>query len=71
MTTHDPLLLDGLPLLDDRVRLFAVERDTEGAATVRRVEINEELLDTKKREGLTLSDLWVEGWLGGVPNVWW
>ena len=69
LTTHDPLLLDGLPLLDDRVRLFVVERDPKGAVMVRRIEVTKELWRKKEESGMTLSDLWIEGWLGGVPDL--
>lgn len=69
LTTHDPLLLDGLPLLDDRVRLFVVERDPKGAVMVRRIEVTKDLWRKKEESGMTLSDLWLEGWLGGVPDL--
>ncbi len=70
LTTHDPMVLDGLPLLDDRVRLFAVERDPKASATmVRRIVVNEELWQKKEERGWALSDLWIEGWLGAVPNL--
>lgn len=70
LTTHDPMVLDGLPLLDDRVRLFAVERDPESkATTVRRIRVDEELWQKKEERGWALSDLWIEGWLGAVPNL--
>ena len=42
ITTHNPLVLDGLNLLDDRIRLFAVERNTEGATEVHRVTVSEQ-----------------------------
>ena len=70
LTTHDPLILDGLPLLDDRVRLFAVERGRDGTVTVHRVTVDETLWEKKEQQGWAMSDLWVEGWLGGVPNLW-
>lgn len=70
LTTHDPLVLDGLPLLDDRVRLFVVDRDSAGRVVVRRVLVDEELWRKKEERGWAMSDLWVEGWLGGVPNLW-
>jgi len=70
LTTHDPLILDGLPLLDDRVRLFVVERQTNGAVVVRRITVDPDLWQKKEERGWALSDLWVEGWLGGVPNLW-
>jgi AAA15 family ATPase/GTPase len=65
ITTHNPLVLDGLDLNDDRIRLFAVDRDINGYTTINRVEINEKLLN----DGQTLSKLWVAGLLGGVPNI--
>jgi putative AbiEii toxin of type IV toxin-antitoxin system/AAA ATPase-like protein len=68
LTAHSPTVLDGLPLSDDRVRLFTVDRDNRGHTVVRRVELTEKLL-TKAAEGWTLSRLWVNGLIGGVPNV--
>ena len=68
LTTHNPQVLDGLPLQDDKVRLFTVSRTNTGRTVVRRVEVNEKLLSMAK-EGWTLSRLWVMGHLGGVPNV--
>ena len=68
LTTHNPLVLDGLPLQDDRVRLFTVSRTTSGRTSVRRVEIDDSLLK-KAEQGWSLSRLWVMGHLGGVPDV--
>ncbi|WP_428261834.1 AAA family ATPase [Haliangium sp.] len=68
LTCHNPLVLDGLPLQDDRVRLFAVDRTAKGFTTVRRVIVDDALL-AKAREGWPLSRLWVSGHLGGVPDV--
>jgi energy-coupling factor transporter ATP-binding protein EcfA2 len=68
ITTHNPLVLDGLPLNDDRVRLFTVSRTSSGRTRIRRIELTEELR-MKASEGWTLSRMWVAGHLGGVPNV--
>ena len=68
LTIHNPLVLDGLPLQDERVRLFTVSRTNSGRTAVRRVEVDESLL-AKAEQGWTLSRLWVMGNLGGVPNV--
>jgi hypothetical protein len=68
-TSHNPALLDGLPLRDDRVRLFSVDRNSEGYTVVKRVEITEELCKLSEKKGWPLSRLWVMGHLGGVPNV--
>src|SRR6266852_1395776 len=66
LTSHNPAVLDGLPLRDDRVRLFTVDRDTRGHTVVKRVEPNEKLLG-KEKDGWTLSRMWVNGLIGGVP----
>lgn len=68
LTTHNPLVLDGLDLSDDRIRLFTVERDRQGATRVDRVEVSDEIIKATQ-EGLSLSDLWVMGRLGGVPDI--
>ena len=68
LTTHNPLVLDGLDLRDDRIRLFAVERDTCGETKLHRVQVSEEVLNATA-SGLSLSNLWVMGRLGGVPDI--
>ena len=68
ITTHNPLVLDGLPMADDRVRLFTVARTSSGRTAIRRIELTD-ALKKKAEEGWTLSRLWVAGHLGGVPNV--
>ena len=65
LTTHNPLVLDGLNLSDDNIRLFAVERDKYGYAGIRRIMVSQELI----REGQPLSRLWINGRLGGVPEL--
>ena len=68
LTTHNPLVLDGLPLQDDRVRLFTVSRTNSGRTSVRPVVVDDSMLK-KADQGWTLSRLWVMGHLGGVPDV--
>ena len=68
LTTHNPLVLDGLPLQDDRVRLFTVSRTDSGRTSVRRVVVNDTMLE-KAEQGWSLSRLWVMGHLGGAPDV--
>ena len=68
LTTHNPLVLDGLPLDNDEVRLFAVGRSRKGRTTVNRVIVNKD--DLKQNgEDWTVSRLWVMGHLGGMPDV--
>ena len=68
LTTHNPLVLDGLPLQDDRVRLFTVSRTVSGRTSVDRVVVDDNLLE-RAEQGWSLSRLWVMGHLGGVPDV--
>lgn len=68
LTTHNPFVLDGLPLQDDRVRLFTVSRTDSGRTSVRRVVVDDSMLE-KAEQGWSLSRLWVMGHLGGVPDV--
>lgn len=67
LTTHNPLILDGLPLQDDRVRLFITNRSRLGKTTIERLQVTEDLL-AKAKEGLPLSRLWLTGQLGGMPS---
>ncbi len=68
ITSHNPAVLDGLPLQDDRVRLFTVDRDNKGRTVARRVTITPKLLAMAEK-GWTLSRLWMNGVIGGMPNV--
>lgn len=63
LTTHNPLVLDGLNLCNDDIRLFTVERDRNGYAQIQRIKVSQQLID----EGQPLSRLWISGRLGGVP----
>jgi predicted ATPase len=67
LTSHNPLVLDGLPLQDDRIRLFAVERSVQGKTVVNRVQVSRKLLK-QAEDGVPLSQQWVMGTLGGVPR---
>lgn len=65
LTTHSPLVLDGLDLSNNDIRLFAVDRDKNGYVKIKRILISEDLI----REGQPLSRLWINGRLGGVPEL--
>jgi hypothetical protein len=78
LTTHNPLVLDGLDLLNDEIRLFAVERFIQGSkaservhpvgsTVVRRIKPTAEMIDAAEK-GLSLSRLWVTGRLGAIPR---
>lgn len=68
-TAHNPAVLDGLDLTDDTIRLFMVDRDNNGLTQVTRVQLSEELVNTAKERHISLSQMWMEGYFGGVPNV--
>ena len=65
MTTHNPLVLDGLDLSDDNIRLFTTDRNKNGLVEIHRVQVSEELIKMNQ----PLSRLWINGLLGGVPEL--
>jgi len=65
MTTHNPLVLDGLDLTNEDIRLFTTDRNKYGHVEIRRVKISDELLGMNQ----PLSRLWINGLLGGVPEL--
>lgn len=69
LTTHNPLVLDGLNLGDERVRLFTVRRDPKGHTKVKRVPVKDFAALKEKHGEHAVSRLWIEGRLGGMPDV--
>jgi len=68
-TAHNPAVLDGLNLIDERIRLFTVERNNQGHTEINRITMTKELIELSNEKGWPLSRLWLMGHLGGVPNV--
>ena len=66
-TVHNPAALDGLDLGDPEVRLFAVDRNSNGQTVIQRLTLNAQLLDLNQQ--YPLSRLWLMGHLGAVPHV--
>jgi hypothetical protein len=66
-TIHNPAALDGLNLADPEVRLFAIERNSNGQTVIRRLTLNPKLMELNQQ--YPLSRLWLMGHLGAVPNV--
>lgn len=62
-TTHNPAILDGLDLRDDEQKLMVVQRSTDGYTKVRTLK-KEEVVNSD----LSLSQLWLRGFIGGLPN---
>ncbi len=67
ITTHNPAILDGLNLHDDEQRLFVVSRNDEGHTVTRRIKLKPEGKGPQG-EKLKLSELWMRGALGGIPQ---
>lgn len=68
LTTHNPMVLDGLNLRDERIRLFTVDRH-EGMTQIKLLRVTEALLQELEQKHVTLSELWVMGRLGGLPRL--
>lgn len=68
-TCHNPAVMDGLDLGDDRIRLFAVDRDNHGRTRAHRVIMTPELARLAEKHDWPLSRLWMMGHIGGMPNV--
>lgn len=66
-TAHNPAVLDGLDLDNNDVRLFVVDRDSNGHTVVQRLKPTSELKALNSE--FPLSRLWMMGHLGAVPNV--
>lgn len=64
-TTHNPAILDGLNLQDDKQRLYVVRRNSEGHTIVNRVNA-----PRPRPEGdpVKLSTAFMSGLLGGLPD---
>lgn len=66
ITTHNPAFLDGMNLQDDNQRLFVVSRSDDGYTIIKRLK-TKPLPDSDKMR-MKLSEMWMNGLLGGVPN---
>lgn len=62
-TTHNPAILDGLDLNDDEQKLMVVQRSIDGYTKVRTLRKDETV-----NSDLSLSQLWLRGFIGGLPN---
>lgn len=60
-TTHNPSVLDGLDLTNEDHELLVVRRNIDGYTKVNNVE-------TKGMLNMTLSEAWLKGFIGGLPD---
>jgi hypothetical protein len=68
-TAHNPAVIDGLDLEDERIRLFAIDRDNTGHSRASQVSLTPRLAEMAREKDWPLSRLWMTGHIGGVPNV--
>lgn len=63
ITTHNPAILDGITLNGDGTHLFVVERSDEGDTRINELKIKPA---TERR--MKLSEMWMNGLIGGDPE---
>lgn len=61
LTTHSPFVLDGLDELSEKKRLFVVSRNSDGYTIVNQIKGD-------KTRTVPLSEAWLKGYIGGLPN---
>lgn len=61
LTTHSPFVLDGMDEITEQKRLFVVNRNSDGYTVVNQVKEN-------KSKSIPLSEAWLKGYIGGLPN---
>lgn len=61
VTTHNPFVLDALNLDNEGQRLFVVRRDIDGHTKINRIR-------PKDNFEIPLSEAWMKGYIGGLPN---
>ena len=66
LTAHNPGLLDGLNLNDDEQRLFVISRNTLGHTKALRIE---QKPSTNGHEPVRLSEQFLRGYIGGLPQI--
>lgn len=61
LTTHSPFVLDGLDELSETKRLLVVSRNSDGYTVVNQIK-------SDKSRSIPLSEAWLKGYIGGLPN---
>lgn len=65
VTTHNPAILDGIDLVDER--LFVLSKNRTGQTRVKRIELADKP-QSSNNENLKLSEAFLRGYLGGLPK---
>lgn len=69
LTTHNPAALDALDIFDTNYALYIVDRGVTGATELTRIKPPDSMTREQWEEqtgGARLSELWLEGFLGGI-----
>lgn len=61
LTTHSPFVLDGLDELSGKKELLVVSRNSDGYTVVNQIKGD-------KSRSIPLSEAWLKGYIGGLPN---
>lgn len=72
LTSHNPTALDAIDIFDDQQRIFVVKRDETGATSVQRLKPPDDYSRAdwiKLKKGRHLSELWIEGLIGGALGL--
>lgn len=64
ITSHNPAVLDGLNLNDENQRLYVVSRNDEGKTILKRIRLKPQVDSSKMK----LSEMWMNGLIGGIPD---
>ncbi|MEN9848152.1 MAG: hypothetical protein RL368_892 [Pseudomonadota bacterium] len=67
VTTHNPVILDGINLGDDEQRLLVVSRNKQGHTNFKRIALADKPRSSNN-EDLKLSEAFLRGYLGGLPK---
>jgi len=71
ITTHNPITLDSIDLFNPNHRLFVVERNESGHTELNQIKAPKNFTKEKwmaKHKGMRLSEIWLAGLLGGLPE---
>lgn len=63
LTTHNPAILDGIDINDEEQKLYVIQRNTKGHTTANLVKKK-----SNESKNIKLSEAFMRGFLGGLPN---
>lgn len=67
LTTHNPAILDGIDLKNEKNKLFVVSRDYDGQTIVKPVSKDKNFKEANGKE-MKFSEAFLRGYIGGLPK---